>query len=964
LSLERQYQSTSGDARADGQASAHSSFLSELFNREEQTLGGCGVGIARDLLDRSPNSHAIKSARARANDETAHIAGDTVAFLPSLKWTAGGALRAVILVDPHQGAGGNALAFGKSFLEGAALNAVGKLATANSAFARATAAHLGEGLLAESVTHLTVGFGMGAVKTGFNKDAWHDSAGKFSLAKGAENIVFTGGVASLVNVPAGMLGVRISKAATLSLGRGDISPATAALISGVGSGYASGSVFGGIEALSAGKSWQEVLSTMHKGGLVGAVTGGFAHGFESSRLQMIVNTRAVADDRLVLAAERPAVSRDLQREAREIEESAGKVWYDKSIDIVPRHLQPADRLAMSARLLPPKVVEATIEQVVDNVKGPFKDYADYQDRAMRDVRVRMREYEVEGHSTRIQVRETYAKALDEVRQIRNAIDSLSKSAKSPTQQAELKAMRGKLGDHPLAERALPEDFIPLLDELPDRSLMKKLVIVDHASADDAWMSQVYKPDFQAAASASPEGVVTFYAPNRHGSLREMLFHEWSHLVKFKLADESTLFDIAARLEKTGYFGSQYSRFSDHENFAVHMGEELLHWDADTFASMANSAPLRAAIFGRALVKTFHTAPPWARSIYHEQFNARLEYLNKHILPKAQEIVATQVDTGDLASRKLAVQLLGPLGNKSHLEVLKPIARQAADEELSELALDASLQIARRNGKELDLLMDVGTGGSAVRDTAIDLVRRLRDYRAPTYWRYLEAQGNPRKLPDLIKLVDQMPDAHGRQLAFNEALRLAGSTRDLQAAGSLMSSAPDRQSKEAAFQLILSQLSGKAQGRVRFAMRTLAHETDLREPALEVLAAAGDPLAETEVAKFTHDRNPTIAKLARRTLDVISGNETFDTLTAQMRAGSDDVRVAATHKLGESRELRAVKPLLEAVATGSERVRAEATLALRNYAPTVVKFELRELTRQRPELRARLSFVLQPPGSIM
>ena len=942
---------------------AQGGFLNELFERQEHTLGGCALGIVRDLLDRGQTDRAIKSVRARANDEMAQIAGDTVAFLPQLKWTAGGALRAAILVDPHQAAGDNALAAGTNFLEGAALNAVGKLATPNSAFARATAACLGDGLLAESVTHLTVGFGMGAVKTGFNKDAWLDAGGKFSLTKGAENIAFTGGVASLVNVPAGMLGVRISKAATVSLARGDISPAAAALVSGVGSGYASGTVFGGTEAISAGKSWQEVFSSMHKGGLVGAVTGGFAHGFESSRWQPSANSGALAHERLVLAAESPAVPRDLHREALEFKASAGKVWYDKSIDIVPRMLQPADRLAMSARLLRPKVVETTMERAVDGVQGPFKDYEDFSDRALKSVTVRVREYQVAGHSTRIQIREPYARALDEVRQIRNAIDAVSQQAKTPTRQAEVKLLRDKLGDHPLADRALPEDFIPLLDELPDRSLVKKLVIVDQASPDDAWMSQVYKPDFQAAASASPEGVITFYAPHRHGSLREMLFHEWSHLVKFKLADESTLFDMAARLEKDGYFGSQYSKFSNHENFAVHMGEELLHWDADTFAALATSAPLRAAIFGRALARTFNTTPPWARSIYSEQFSARLDYLNKHVLPKAQEMLATQIETGDPASRKLAVQLLGPLGNKSHLELLKPIARKSGDEGLSELALDASLQIARRSGSELDLLMDVGTRGSVVRDTAIDLVKRLRDYRAPQYWRFLEAEGNARKLPDLINMIDLMPDARGRQMAFDEALRLAATTKDLQAAGSLMSRAPDRQSKEAAFQLILDQLKGRPDGRVRFAMRTLVQETDLRTPALEVLAAAGDPVVQSEVSRFTHDRNPQVAELARRTLDVIGKNEAFDTLTAQMKAGSDDVRAAATQKLGELGEIRAVRPLLEAVATGSEKVRAGAILALRNYAPSLVKFEVRELVRQRPELKPRLNFVLQRPGML-
>lgn len=968
LSIDRYNQSIEAAGRDSAPQHWSPGWLAELVDRQERTLGGCVVGVVRDLLDRGQSSPTIRSARASANDEIAHIAADTVAFLPSLKWTAGGAFRGALLLDPHRGASENLSGFARNFLEGAALNSVGKLATPNSAFSRATAARLGNGLLAESLTHLTVGLGLGTVKTGFNPDAWKDASGSASFKKGLENMAVNGAIAAAVNLPAGMIGFRISKAASVAIGRDGLSPKVGALISGAGSGYAGGIVFGGIEGVSSGKDWQDILASGHKGGLIGAFTGGFVQGFQARAGQTHATEAAAvrarraelpAERQLLLEPEVPAASRgDRTVRHGKLADTAGRAWYDKTLDITPKTLSAEERLALSGRLLRPRLIEAMMAVPRQGVEGPFKDYRDFSRRAVQEVKLPLREYEVAGHSTRILVGEEYARQLDEVRQLRHRIDSLESSGKSMSQQLELIRLKDELSRHRFGTRALPEDFIAYLDQLPDRRLVRRLIIVDGHSAEDAWMKQAYKPDFTAAATASPDGDVIFYSPHRHAPLRDQLFHEWAHLVKFKFGNESQLFNIAADLEKGGHFSSDYARFSDHENFAVHMGEDMLHWDADTFALITDQAPLRSVIFGRALARTFHSLPSWARSIHHKQFNARLAYLNNEVLPRAQELLVNKVNNGDANTRKLALQLLGPLGNKSHLEGLVAIARRGPNLETSKLALDAALQIAHRNGQEVDLLLEAGRPGSAVRDTAINLMKRMRDYRAPSYWRLLELSGDPRSIPDLVKLIDTMPDLQGKKLAFAEAMRLARQSGDMQAIGRLMLRAPDVQAKREAFDFMLDRLSGKGKARIEFALRTLQKDADLREPALAVLAAAGDATVQKQVQKLTGDGDPHVAWLARKTLEAIGRNVEFDTLTTRLRVGFERDRLAAARQLGQFGELRAIRPLLEAAATGPAAVRAEAAAALENFSSMVVKFEVRQLLRLRPELRPQLEPVLR------
>lgn len=940
----------------------NSNWLAEIFDRSERTAGGYAIGVVRDLLDRGSTAEVLRERRARANDEIAHIAADTVAFLPSLKWTAGGALRALVLIDP-QGGTGNAGAFAKNFLEGAALNKVGKLALPEGAFGKALASRLGSGLAAESLTHLTVGLGMGAVKAGFNQNSWFDAEGRFSALRGAEAVVTAGGLGGLVNLPAGMLGVRVSRAATVAFGEGAISARSAALISGMGSGYAGGVVFGGVDALMQGKTFGETLSEMHRGGLVGAVTGGFVHGYESGRLSRLAGSSGLGSEQRVSAQVEKGAARQVRENAELDAEISPKLWENDSIDIVFERPAFKDLLANGRRLInPTRVVEKSILPV-EGAEGPFADRKAFEKTATREEKVRFVRYDVAGHSARLYIPEAYARSLDEVRQLRLFIENPENQAyKSSSDVKEYKEIGERLLGHPLKDRALPEDFIPLLDQLPDRSLVRRLYILDSRNPEDGWQRQTYKPDFRSAASANADGEITFYQQERSQWLRDHTFHEWAHLVKFKHEQKSVHFDLAAAFEKDGYFASEYARKDNHENFAVHFGEEFLHYDADTFASLASRAPVRTAIFAQALVEVMGKTPDWARSPHHRQWAERVKVVEDVVLPAAQERLLTALKGGDLANKKLAAQLLGPLGGKEHLEPLIELAKKSGNAELSEMALDAALQIARTDRARLDVLVAAGGPGSSVRDIAVYYAARLRDPRAPQYWRLLDWAGKPEHTHDLIGLIATMPDQKGKTLAFEAAWSMVRSRGSLGTMSELLRSAPDAATREMVFRGMSAKLEGMPEKRASLAVHMLEREPSLRLPALETLNALAIPFTEPYIRPFMRNRDARVSELATLVIEKIQLNEKLSVLTARSRGGSTATKVEAVRGLGETGDMRSVQPLLEALATGTDAVRGEAAQALKRFSSTIVKFEARELARKRPDLRPAMRRVIEGPFS--
>jgi len=978
------------EARRDSKpAEAHRSFAGIFTGRDEHTAGGWVVGVARDLLDFGHQGTAISRAqRAASNDHLAEIVGDTAAFLPALRWTGAGLIRAAILYDPHENLSSNAFGLGRNFLEGAALNKVGGLAAPEGAFARLTAARLGNGLAAETVTNLSVGLGMGVVRTGFDPQAWKDSGGRFSLAAGSENLLKAGTVGALVNVPAGMVGLRIGRASSLAVAEGRISAPVANLIAGWGAGYASGSVFGGMDALMSGRSWTDVLAAANESGLVG--------GFTGAALQHYGTSRASARDAGGNRAEAPGKLPRLQS-AVEQKQAGGDSAYargdNRVVKVKPegsdgwlnvpietwQRLNITPERAPDLNLLGSRLgldrYQRSTEAILSLSKEPSGRYTSWETFA-NDVLQRKHEpvrlYTVEGLTTRIVVPEGYARELDQVRNLRLLAQGKGAAATAPEDLVGRVEAEMALEKHPYGYRMLPEEFIPYLEALPDRTAVKRLLVLPDANPADPYFRQIYSPNFWSSASASEDGLLTFYAKERNlpGSnwinWLEM-GHEAAHVYKARYPEESALFDLAAELEselRGGFFPREYgkARMSETdphgENWAVLGGESLQSADADRFLVAAWQAPIRSSVYGRALVRALSSVPAAERSPYHETYLQRVAYLDREILPRAQAKLVQHIQSGDPLARATASELLGTLGNQSHVELLSNVARTSADRRTAEAAYFSAIKLAGSSRARFDLMVELAAPGSAVRNIALDNLGRLNSWPAAQYKRLLELAGDARNVSAIVKLVGQMPDARGNDLAFREVLSQSRQRRMLQPLMEMMdSNFTSASQKQQAFEAGLSVLSGKPDQQVNLSLRTITLHPELRASALEFFTRSPVPEVERYAERYATDADPVVAANAQAVLQAIRSNRNLARLTSQVSFGTPAAQLAAARELARMSDIRAIRPLLMAGASGNKTLRNEVALAMSSFTPNLVKFQARELSRAYPHLGPALQEIL-------
>lgn len=432
-------------------------------DRPENTLAGSVLGMAHDLIS-SPQSQQEKVERAAKHDLAAHFVADTVAIVPQLKVTTAGLTRAALLIDPHKGASDNALNFGKNFAEGAVLNGVGKLAGASGQ--RLTQAYLGRGLLAESATHLSVGFGFGAVKSGFDEKSWHNSKGEFSIGSGAASILKGGTIGAAFNLPAGYIGLRAAKGTVALLGE-NASMRASNVVAGTVSGYAGGAVFGGIDSVMHGKSLSETMENIHMAGTAGALTGGFISGFDHSKnTQGIYKyfstepTGSIAGSRRASTIELTGVdgTKTLVRKVNfaSMEENGSfgvrsdthrkprfeeredlfhrlekpKVDPDQPEIVKPQSFKDRNSIELSevldyqpavianpadyaGRLRRPRTETVQMTHLDPAYKGKIRDYADFAaNSVVKDHKMRV--WDIEGHTAVLKVEESYAKRQDAV----------------------------------------------------------------------------------------------------------------------------------------------------------------------------------------------------------------------------------------------------------------------------------------------------------------------------------------------------------------------------------------------------------------------------------------------------------------------------------------------------------------------------------------------------------------------
>lgn len=244
---------------------------------------------------------------------------------------------------------------------------------------------------------------------------------------------------------------------------------------------------------------------------------------------------------------------------------------------------------------------------------------------VEDVEFDTRVYTLAGHSVRVLIPEEYAQKLDIVRQRRlGQIDLLPEE------------LIGYLN------RALPEDILANLDELPNRSYISDVHLVDWANSRDKLTQAIQKSDtFVSDASTMPDGQVMLYKFDVGDWLRTTLFHEWNHhLHKRFMKMVKKLWEAAVHLEWFVWTNRDYAKTSNDEHWAV-FGESILQKSGPEFTEIVNKlGPMRTVVWTLALGEALNAVPEDARSPCHDIWVARVAYAQKAAALAHSNAIAT------------------------------------------------------------------------------------------------------------------------------------------------------------------------------------------------------------------------------------------------------------------------------------------------------------------------------------
>lgn len=318
-------------------------------------------------------------------------------------------------------------------------------------------------------------------------------------------------------------------------------------------------------------------------------------------------------------------------------------------------------------------------------------------------------------------------------------------------------------DHPSRKLVLPEDMVPLLKLLPDRSMIKRLELLDEENVYDIgtrkfdpWViANCSDRPFTAAATAQEStGTVRFYKARINSFIESTLKHEQVHLnhhPAYKYARE-----IDDALE-----ASHYGYRNEHESEAELESIAFLS-QIGTFMEASRRAPVRMSLLAAKLARTIEETSPENRSMDEQEILARTRYIQKQILPAVLDKLAAMVES-EPASH--AVDVLAALSG----DAPGPRIR------------DAFIKVAAtRNGEFV---------------TAVDALKKMSSSTA---------------LTDLRTIVEQNSgsgDGYKRELCIKVMLKLIGHTRGKQERALVEWGQPDSSIRDAARDYVMNRLDG-------------------------------------------------------------------------------------------------------------------------------------------------------------
>lgn len=895
---------------------------------EEKTLAARALGFVEEAIMPSKTGEQ-RAVRAGRNEFVAEIIADTVAMLPCTKWYVAGGFRSLFLSSSDKGVTGAGL----DFVQGAALNKVARLAMPGS---RMTTLFekIENKAMREVATHATVGLGFGLASTGFRPESWHDKNGEFSISAGVTNVGSAGLLGAFINVPAGAIGSRIGKMTLNSSLSRKFALDDAYVLSNVTAGTTGGIIFGGVDALAHGRPvWESMLT----GGFVGGFTGGTIGVATRPRYNFNPNNSLPEGGDLALAPagktkfDRPII--DKVGKGKHAEYNVTPEVYEKlHINVSARETPLEQRVAV----LGPHDLVTYVQDV--QKPGAASKVGDY-----KTFGAWARDWMVESHTparrytfgpNEVVVPEKYATQLDEVLNLRMIVEQerAVRAAGDADQIAALEAAKQQLQAHPMRDRAHAVDLIPFLEELPDRSLVKRIILHDNKNPEDPWHRKTYKPDFESAASAAEDGTVSYYEQNRDFFSRETTHHEWSHLLENKVKRESAANEAAFGYEKA-WDPSHYSRRDKSEMFAE-MGASLLHPDGDQFLLAAHKAPVRTAIYTSAMEQALNAVPAPFRSVFAAQYQARVNYVKENILPQARLELSGSLNGGNRADRVASAKVLGLIGNQDSLLQLKGMAQQGHDASTTKAAFEAARDYVTRGKRGLanyellnpeqtvnaqaTYLAEMAQKGSASRQMAIDGLYQMRgtSERARLFHE-LFVLGNRKNVTGVeqaraLKIVDDIPDTLGKQMALRETLNLTSDPNT----------------------------------RVDLALSAMTRNPSLHVEGLRTVADLAQPRTKAILEMFAAGDDPVARDLAKQGLAKIARTETVDKAIAGLKDPNTHERQISITELAATKDRRAIKPLVDMYLHGETMIeqRLAAEMLEQNFARNLWRFEVKTMTR--------------------
>ena len=616
-------------------------------NSGAKTIGGSVLATVYDFWrpQKEENRLEKRDELGRYQDFLAEAAADTFAVLPKYGPIIAGLTRASLLIKPSESLSMNVRDFALNAGQGMALRKVALMASPD----------VSAGFMPRAGAFFIQGFSFGAIKGSFRADSWMDEKSNLAIKQGIYSTISAGIYAGLLGMPTGYFG---SKIATSMIGQttaAGLGVRSSLVVSGVTSGYVTGFVLGGSNAFLEGRSGVDLVEASNSAGLLSALSGAAIMSFTPLRFSAAEKPAADKLSRLSPAlnhedAELVAMPREqLQMPVLNTKDLA-------SLALRNRTEPSAQELLVSSKTF--SLENQRVPVLKDQISlGSVPLYSDrvYLATVTKKEPWNLRVYHDVGDPAApgpLYVKDAYASKLDSTLSTQLAQGELLLTGVEP--------------HHMHVKHAL--------SRVPDPTIIQKAEVRPDSNIHTPFHQKLnLDPFMQISATAnSAKGKLSFTMHSDSvRNVHNVVDHEWGHLLEPKVPQQRALFEVAALVERKGYYVTDYARKTPGENWAEHTASFL--GTTEAFLEFVHNAPLRAIPIARGIGRAVENVELKSPGFSDPGLLARLRYTEEKILPLTLENLHSRLDSSTKMDTARVSILLGALGGSKDLTVLSQLA---------------------------------------------------------------------------------------------------------------------------------------------------------------------------------------------------------------------------------------------------------------------------------------------------